>query len=159
MLTCEKCSRLGSGYWESEPAIKARQPIKRADRHISIRTVSSPFVVPENLEIIKGFGLIVRNAREKNGLSHEDLGRKMGEKVSVIKKIESEKIVPDHGLAARLENSLKIKLIVPVVDLKTPVATPPPISGVTIGEIVHLKTRRRRQSKDESDRGPAEKSV
>ena len=152
MLTCEECAKLGSAYWEPE-TVNLKKPIKNkiktVVRNIPTRRKIS-ITVPENLEIVEGYGSLLRQAREKMGLSHEDLGRRIREKVSVIKKIEREKMVPDQNLASRLEHALRVKLFVPLVVPKTSFPSPPPSTGVTIGEIVHLKSEKRRHSKERS---------
>jgi putative transcription factor len=78
------------------------------------------------------------------GLSHVDLGRKIAEKVSVLKKIENEKMVPDQKVSEKLEHTLGIKLMVPLVVPKVPLPSIPSIKSVTLGEIVKLKDAKRR---------------
>jgi putative transcription factor len=74
-------------------------------------------------------------------LSHEDLGRKIGEKVSVLRKIESGKMTPDHRLAEKLQHALKIKLLVPPSEPKVPLTALPQPREVTLGEVVLLKKK------------------
>ncbi len=62
-------------------------------------------------ELVENYGTIIRNARESNNLSREQLGEKIFEKVSVISKIETEKMDPDLKLARKLEKALNIKII------------------------------------------------
>jgi putative transcription factor len=153
MTTCPKCAELGSAEWEPEPVSRAWPATKG-----SMATARTAFVkkrgavtVSEDVAVAEGFGSLVRRAREKMGLSHEDLGRKIAEKVSVVKKIEGEKIVPDQRVAEKMEHALGIKLLVPFVVPK--VSLPPiPISkSVTLGEIVKLKEAKRRSRKNEGN--------
>ncbi len=156
MITCEKCAELGTVTWEPEPMPK-KQPSSLVLRNIPMRR--EIYVrIPENIEIIDGYGARLREAREKIGLSHEDLGRKIGEKVSVIKKLENEKMIPDQNLASKLGNVLRIKLFVPVIEPKTKVQSPPPKTEITIGEIVQLKTDKRRRAKNEDDLSSTQKA-
>jgi len=153
MTTCAKCAELGSGYWE--PELKRQKSLTRITSgrsfppRVSVRKRASS--VPENLVVTENFGSIVRKARERLGLSHEDLGRKIKEKVSVIRKIETEKIVPDRRVANKLEHALGIKLLVPLVEPKVPPIFAPATRGVTLGEIVYLKKEKRRHRKNESN--------
>ena len=109
-------------------------------------------MVTENLELTRDFALQVRRAREGLELSHEDLGRKIGEKVSVLRKIESGKMTPDTMLAGKLEHALKIKLLVPPSEPKTPPIALPQPREMTLGELVGVKekkteaTKQRKQS-------------
>jgi len=46
------------------------------------------------------------------------LGKKISEKESVLKKIETGKMAPTEQLIAKLEHTLKIKLLIPVAEEK-----------------------------------------
>ncbi len=147
MTVCGKCARLGSGYWEAPP--KSR--IKRAAKPlppISISRKKQPQVLTEALELVDNFGLRIRRAREELELSHEDLGRKIGEKVSVLRKIESGKMTPDHRLAEKLEHALRVKLLVPPSEPKAPQAVLSQPRGVTLGEVVQLKKKKMEVAKE-----------
>ncbi|MEM2144838.1 MAG: helix-turn-helix domain-containing protein, partial [Candidatus Jordarchaeaceae archaeon] len=95
--------------------------------------------------------LIVRRAREKIGLSHEDLGRKIAEKVSVIKKVENEKIVPDQKLAEKLERALGIKIVVPLIEPEVSFHSISKDRTLTLGEVVKLKDTKKKGIENESD--------
>ncbi|MEM2320842.1 MAG: multiprotein bridging factor aMBF1 [Candidatus Bathyarchaeia archaeon] len=144
VITCVECAKLGSGYWTPEDETRLRRAPSSLPRSIKL-TASSKLpqqVSQVDFEIIEGFGSVIKRAREKLGLTPEDLGKIVGEKESVIKKIESEKIVPDVRLAVKLERALKIKLLIrqPETDLDRLVGTS--IKGkrsVTLGEVVQIK--------------------
>ena len=89
------------------------------------------------LELVSDLGQRVRQAREGLGMSHEDLGRKTREKVSVLRKIESGKMVPDLGLAEKLEHTLKITLRVPVEEPKVQQVSSSKPRGTTLGDLMH----------------------
>lgn len=149
MIVCEECAKLGSIYLEPEASIP-KAPFM-ADRKVkavpaTVLPIKRETVkLHEETELIENFGSVVREAREKIGLSHEDLGRKLGEKVSVLKKIESEKMSPDEKLATKLEHALKVKLLVQSEEHKVPeIASTPQSPTLTLGEIARLKTGKRR---------------
>jgi len=155
MLACEDCAKLGSPYFEPEvgPPRMSGAPIKTA------RTI--PSVVPrlrvtmEKLSVekdfVENFGSLIRESRERLGLSHKELGRRIGEKVSVIKKLETEKMLPDEMLATKLERMLKVRLLIRSEqhEISQPVSSPQP-PNLTLGEIARLKTGKRRNPQDES---------
>jgi putative transcription factor len=72
-------------------------------------------------EIVEDYPDVIREAREKLGLSTEDLGKKISEKESILRKIETRKISPNDQLISKLEHTLKIKLLVPVAEEKVPI--------------------------------------
>ena len=56
------------------------------------------------------FARIIREARMKKGLTHEQLGAQMNEKATLLKKFESGTLKPDEIFAKKLEIFLGIKL-------------------------------------------------
>ena len=140
MRVCAECAKLGSGYWEPKPQRRAkRSPKPQPITPLLKRKLRS--TVTETLELVGDLGQRVRQAREGLELSHEDLGRKIREKVSLIRKIESGKMVPNLGLAERLEHALKIKLRVPQEEPEVqPVSLSKP-RGATLGDLLQLKVK------------------
>jgi putative transcription factor len=149
MTTCSKCAELGSSYWKSEP----RKPRSSARRKSKIAVRSAPvrrrrsFNVPEDLVVTDDYASLVRQAREKSNLAQEDLGRMIGEKVSVISKVESGKMIPSQKLAGKLEHALRIKLLVPLTEPKTSSLPSPPSRSLTLGEIALLKEGKKEAAK------------
>jgi putative transcription factor len=140
MTVCSECAKLGSGYWEPKPQRGAKKRIKRQPT-ISFSKRKQRPTVTETLELVGDFGQRVRQAREGLGLSHEDLGRKIRERVSVIRKIESGKMIPDLVLAEKLEHALKIKLRVPASEPNVqPVLSSKP-RGTTLGDLIQFKVK------------------
>ncbi len=164
MTVCSECAKLGSGSWEPEPpktrqraaskgavkppAIKDAGAQRKKAASGSILTVTS-----EEIEVIEGFGKLIKQAREKMGLTPEDLGKRIGEKESVIKKVEGGKIVPDIRLATKLEHALKIKLLKKVSEpkIEETALMGKPRREPTLGEIVHLRGAKGRSLGDEGD--------
>ena len=94
-------------------------------------------------QLIENFNKLIRNARIKLGYTHKDLGRKIGEKVSLLKKLELGKIKPNNKLVKKLENILHIKLLEPYIEEKgEPLITNTKPKEVTIGDIIKIDKRR-----------------
>jgi len=152
MTTCVQCAKLGSAEWKPEPKTR-NLPFKiEPSRQFKLKRVKRRIrEIREDLTIIENFGSIVRKARQRSNLSQEDLGRKIGEKVSVIRKIEGEKIMPNERLARKLEHVLGIKLLVPFVEPQVSTSLSQTNRDVTLGEIAYLKDSRRRQLRNEGN--------
>jgi len=58
------------------------------------------------------FPKVIRDARNKKGITHDQLGQKINEKVTLLKKVETGTIRPDEILSKKLENFLGIKLYI-----------------------------------------------
>jgi putative transcription factor len=127
LTVCTECSKHGKVAWE-EPA-KPAAPIPRQTVTGQILPTQGPIQIRKRVvtarvdtsqEIVEDYAEVIREAREKAGLSHEDLGKKINEKESVLRKIETAKITPNNLLVSKLEHTLKIKLLVPVSEEKVP---------------------------------------
>lgn len=141
MITCSECARLGSGIWKAKPTTRVRSITKPQSR-LDISRKKQPPIVTETLELVGDFGSQVRRAREGLELSHEDLGRKIGEKVSFLRKIESGKMTPNLLLAEKLEHTLKTKLLVPPSEPKVPSIALTQPRKTTLGDVVNLKEKK-----------------
>ena len=139
MIVCRDCAKLGSVYWDVKPKRQrsARKAVKPLSK-ISIRKAPAP-TLSEDLELIENFGARIREARRDAGLSHENLGREIRERVSVLRKIEIGKMTPNHLLAKKLEHALKVTLLVPPSEPRAARGFLSKPRGVTLGDIVNLK--------------------
>jgi putative transcription factor len=121
MLVCSECAHYGSRSWEAEAKPKPKPTQVLKPRLVSPPVPSVQKTVQEAaLEMVEDYPKRIRQAREKLGLTHEDLGRKINERVSLLKKIETGKMTPTQSLAEKLQHVLRIKLLVPVTEVKVP---------------------------------------
>ncbi|MCP8311845.1 MAG: multiprotein-bridging factor 1 family protein [Candidatus Methylarchaceae archaeon HK02M1] len=96
---CSSCVKLGS-------------PVRNKKAVKTVVKKSSSYLEEPLLELRKDYNKVMRQQREKLGLSQEQFGRKINEKPSVIKLLESGKLKPNDLLAKKVEHALKIKLLV-----------------------------------------------
>ena len=143
LVVCSDCAQFSKSTPQThmeEPAEvkKAPSPVPRVRRPI-IRPVETP--ISDNLELVENYGSLVRKARESMGLTHDELSRKAGAKVSVLQKLETGKMVPDQDLAKRLEHTLKIRLLQPTqkVSVDEKFAAKP--AELTLGDVVSTKKK------------------
>lgn len=140
VVACPQCARLGKIYVEPprlrlpRPASVVRRPA-RSSRPASRETI-------EELEVVEDYSARIRKAREKIGLTQEDLATRVKEKLSIIQKIESSKMTPDMKLCRELEHSLRIELLAPRVEIPASVpATSTPNVPLTLGDIIKVKRK------------------
>ncbi|MBS7647475.1 MAG: multiprotein bridging factor aMBF1 [Candidatus Bathyarchaeia archaeon] len=142
LTVCNECAKHGTILME-EPkqpqALQTKPKIKVTPAPHKPRTSTAVTVEP-SLELIDDYDVRIRQAREKMGLTHEELGKRINEKVSVLKKVETRKIKPDDKLAAKLEHALRIKLLVPVSEEKIQTVAAPKQSSpsLTIGDLIRF---------------------
>jgi putative transcription factor len=138
MTVCSQCSKLGSGVWEpkTKPRPKRIMPFQPVQAYKKPKPTMAP---PTSLELVDKVGEVIRQARRNLGITHEDLGRKINERVSVLRKIENGKLEPDLALAERLEHTLKVKLRVHPEDPKAQLRTSSMPQGTTLGDLIKIK--------------------
>jgi uncharacterized protein (TIGR00270 family) len=91
-------------------------------------------------ELTDGYAIKIRVAREKLALSHEDLGKKINEKASLLRHIEAGKVAPNNQLASKLEHALRIQLMVPIADEKSNSQLHRGVNEeMTLGDLVEFK--------------------
>jgi putative transcription factor len=100
---CTACSKHGKPYVPAQLPAKKKKPAAKQQKKIGF--ADETMLAPD-------FASLVREARMKMGLTHEQLGMKMNEKAQPLKKIESGALKPDELLAKKLERYLGIKLYV-----------------------------------------------
>jgi len=157
LTVCSQCSKHGTIVWEETtpktiaPRPKATlKPLKPQSKKPTETTVDT------SLELIENFDLKIRQAREKRGLSHEELGKKINEKVSLLKKIETKRMAPDNKLAAKLEHVLKIKLLIPASKEKVPQSKIPKLLSreLTLGDLIQLN-KKSKEREEPAERKPS----
>jgi putative transcription factor len=155
LTVCHECSKHGTIIYE-EPKPKATTPAVKGTRTpISFQIKKAlPTTVDTSIELVESFGEKIRQAREKIGLSHEDLGKKLNEKVSLLRKIETGKMKPDNKLATKLNHILKIKLIVPASEEKVPQAEIPRTASqeLTLGDLMKMDKKGKEKKKEDKER-------
>jgi putative transcription factor len=143
LTVCTECSKHGKVIWEEEPkpSVQTAKP-RTAVYPVVIQRKSVETPADTTLELVENYDAEIRKAREKLGLTHEQLGKRINEKVSLLRKIETGKMKPNNALATRLEHTLKIKLIVPESEEKVKI---PPTriakagsEGVTLGDLLRI---------------------
>jgi putative transcription factor len=106
MHVCRQCGRFGKVLGEVAVKIKEDFKTKRLQVPVS-QTVEEELVE----QVVSDFGLLIKKAREKLGMDHEEFAKYITEKESKISKMESGSFKPSLKIARKLERKLKIKLI------------------------------------------------
>jgi putative transcription factor len=143
LTVCGECARHGKVcYDEPKPKPVFQKPRART---VTFRVQTKPPSPPVDttVELSEDYGTRIRKAREKLGLSHQELGKRLNEKVSLLRKIETGRMTPSDRLATALEHVLKVKLIVPKKEEKIPQAKIPKTASreLTLGDLIQLNKK------------------
>jgi putative transcription factor len=133
MMLCPSCMRHGTGvktYTDSPTA--SQTPILERIKRPKIKDVYKDM----DKELVSGWNKIVINARQKKGLSREELGFKIGERTVTIAKIENGDLRPSDKIIEKLEKELDIILFEPVRSVSA--SSPGSYSGkgLTLGDFI-----------------------
>ena len=142
LVVCSECARSTTPspqtyIGQTTVAKKASSAPKVRQRQVVTR--ENTVTIHEDLEVVKNYGALVREARERMHLTHFELSRKIGFKISVIQKLETEKMVPEQDLAKKLEYTLKIKLLQRVSRVAVEGEFTKQPSKLTLGDIVFVQ--------------------
>lgn len=104
ITVCKTCSKRGK-------PLKNQQEIQRKPA-MRLRKIDKldKITFDDSAILINNFSEVIRNSRMANGLTHEQLGLLIKERVSLLRKIESGTLKPDEGLSRKLERFFRINL-------------------------------------------------
>ncbi len=124
LSVCRKCISFGNGVEIGS------QPVSRRKVDLAVPEIEE--------EIVQDYAERIKTAREKNCLTQEFLAKSLGERESILQKIEAGHNEPTINIARKLENFLKIKLI-EKIELKSEKKTLIIKDGsMTIGDLLKL---------------------
>lgn len=104
ITVCKTCSKRGK-------PLKNQQEIQRKPA-MRLRKIDKldKITFDDSAILINNFSEVIRNSRMANGLTHEQLGLLIKERVSLLRKIESGSLKPDERLSRKLERFFRINL-------------------------------------------------
>jgi putative transcription factor len=77
------------------------------------RYPTSRLGITDNIFLVEGYSQVIREARIRKNLTHEQVGTTIKEKATLLRRLEIGTLKPDRALAAKLERFLGIRLYVP----------------------------------------------
>ncbi len=92
-------------------------------------------------ELVEDFDTRVKQAREQQDLSPQDLADQIKEKESVVHRVETGKLSPDQRLAQKLENALDITLYDNMDEVTGYNTDTDTAGGPTIGDVAEVRDR------------------
>lgn len=141
LTVCVECSKYGKIVRQEEFDIASKpstKPLKPVPVRVPKKKIEARVELTQ--EMVEGYPTQIRQAREKLNLSHEELGKKINEKASVLRKLETGKMAPNNLLVTKLEHILKIKLLAPISKETVPQAQSPKAASreLTLGDLMQF---------------------
>jgi putative transcription factor len=133
---CKSCARFGKPEDKWSPVPRKIVPVERA---FTVMRPKPRDHFKDLVEIVPEYGKIIREAREKLGLTLEQLASATKERAALIKKIERQELIPEDDVRKKLERELNIKLVDQASEEK--VKYRGGAKGLTLGDIANIKRR------------------
>lgn len=153
LKVCSKCvlsTNYASQTYKQQPLGKKKTAVPKFSPRRAIRKGKD--TMHEDLTLVEHYNSLVRKSRENIGLTHDELSRKIGEKASLLQKLETGKMVPDQTLIKKLERALKIKLVQPLPRIAVEKKFIKKPFELTLGAVVSLQKKKSSGSEEESKR-------
>lgn len=137
MMLCPDCIRHGKVITpvSDTSSIKENRPILDRIKRPKEKDVYKDM----DKELVPNWNVIIKNAREKKGLTREKLGFNIGERTVTISKIENGELRPSDKIVEKLEKELNIKLLEEVSSVPSYSTGSRSGRGLTLGDFIKRK--------------------
>ncbi|GAA5819887.1 MAG: TIGR00270 family protein [Methanobrevibacter sp. CfCl-M3] len=141
---CKNCSKFGKiQKAPSKPKTVVKKDKPKNNSNVSGNVAKKPVRTMANDEpkdeLVEEYNIIIKDKREFQGLSREQLASKINEKASVVGRVESGKMIPDIHLVKKFEKALKITLIEKIAEFDLKENLKSDKGEPTLGDIVKIK--------------------
>jgi putative transcription factor len=152
LTVCDRCKRFGQEVRlpSSQPHARIGHPPVKAASRIPKRNIRPKLVLtkapksePQELELVEDYPQRIRRARESLKVTQTEFARRIGEKLSIIQKLETGKMWPSDSLVEKIERTLRMTLRAPVGDELISPHREKPTSELTIGDVANPVVRKR----------------
>jgi putative transcription factor len=137
LTVCSQCSKFSDQEWDPRRPQARKSPTRRRSAQPQPRRRSDIETV-ESLELVDNYGMILKKARQKRGLSVEDFAKKIREKESVVKKLEKTNMNPPMDLVRKVQRELSVSILEEAETGKGKVLTRP-MGPRTLGDLIKIK--------------------
>jgi len=112
LQVCSECAKFGIEAKKEVPKEEGPKPIIAQRLEVREKRGRPRDVLErgEKEDLVEDFGALIRNARERAGMTQKDLAMKINERVTILSKIESNLMRPDEKIITKLQNELGIVL-------------------------------------------------
>ncbi|MFQ5406500.1 MAG: helix-turn-helix domain-containing protein [Candidatus Micrarchaeia archaeon] len=122
---CKSCASFGQVIEKPKPVFAFKKSFK----------------APKQFSIVEDYGGLIKKAREKKGLSRNDLAKKIFVTDGELARIEEEHLAPREKVARKLEKELNIVLASVEVEEETTSSSAGSSRGLTLADLVTIKKK------------------
>lgn len=143
LLVCENCRRFGVEAKKQtsrrivspvKPAVNIPKKTQKLGRPRSMQAKPLRAQILE-YELVEDYPQQIRSARESSGLTQSEFAQKIGERLSIVQKLETGKMRPSDTMIEKIDRVLRINLRAPVEEDLATHHYQKPSTELTIGDI------------------------
>jgi putative transcription factor len=142
MQVCPTCVRFGVEVAGAKAEVTGRSRVTQAIEQRSARAQPRDIFQQMDKDLVEDFGKRIRDARNRKGLTQEELARRLNERQSVLSKVEAGTQRPSDDLARRLERELAVTLFEAVSPAEATASKPSAPGGFTLGDLIKRKAEK-----------------
>jgi putative transcription factor len=139
MMLCQECIKYAEAVQSTEPPRRVSGPSTFGKPRAS--APSKDVFTKMEKELVNDWSKKIQQAREKKGLTREELGFRIGERTVTISKLENGDLRPSDKMVQKLEKELEITLYEEVMKPVTPIGGRPRGEGFTLGDFIKDETK------------------
>jgi putative transcription factor len=136
MQVCPTCAKFGVEVAGQKTEVTGRSRVTQAIEQRAARAQPRDIFQQMELDLVEDFGKRIREARQRKGLTQEELAQKLAERQSVLSKVEAGTQRPSDDLARRIERELGVKLFEPVSAEPGSAPRAAGSGGFTLGDLI-----------------------
>ena len=141
LMVCDICARFAEKQkppQKTPSAYKSKQYTPRPQRKTPRRS-------RQDLELREDYAETIRKAREKKKWTQNELANELLERLSLVRRVEGGKMKPNVTVIEKFEKTLGVTLMVSTSDIPEVKMESKLPSDMTLGDIVHLKTKKKKE--------------
>lgn len=136
MSVCPNCVKFGVEQAGAQHEVTGRSRTTAALEQRAVRGKTRDIYSEQPEELVEDYGERVRNARNRMGLSIEELGKRLNERQGDLSRLETGAYHPPDSLVRKLEKFFQIKLM-EKPEAPAGVGGPKPKGGpLTLGDLI-----------------------
>lgn len=150
VTACGDCADIGEEIKQVKANWQPRKSTKQEVKELKENTHDFGFDFGQ--ELVEDYGQLVKRTREKRDLKQKELGQRINESSSVIKKIEKEKLEPSKELGKKIENTLDIQLFEKPDSEELDLPDKKDSDEMTLGDVVVVRNKQKQNKQDKQEK-------
>jgi len=135
MMLCPNCIKHGEVIQTKNIPAITQKPLLDRLKKPPVKDIYKDM----NKELVSNWNEKIKKAREKKGLTREELGFKIGERTVTISKIENGDLRPSDKMIEKLEKELGINLVEDISKTSSKLGSSGTGSRLTLGDFIKSK--------------------